>query len=230
MPSLKIGQKADFEQGLFVSLRKKGDSLTIRLLGDLYYNGVHFSDLGNNTFETAPCKRINFGEECPTCEKYTKVMAPVRKLKEQMKSLKSNKDKAVIEAQIKDIQEIAKPFKVKMNFYYPILNRDTGKAQIFKTSLQVRIKIDLENESGTDVFAYDWVVKRIEENPQNYYSLVRVDSAKMRPLTDEEKKEIEKASAWNMGELIDGNKSDSFPDREAVKPEEKGKKKDDMPF
>ena len=244
MPNLKIGERANFEQGgIFTSLKKKGDSILLRLLGNLYYNGVHLIPIGENKWQSSDCPKINTEEYCEICNTYAKAIKPVWELKKQLKTITNKKEKAIIKGQIEDILDAAKDNKVKVNFYYPILDRATGRAKIFKTSTSVRIKFDTELKAGIDVFAYDWTIVRVQESPQNYYSVVRVDSSQMKPLTDSEKAEIEKAKLWNVGEMVEGKQSDSFPDKpveekktdEEVKPPKEGENTEkvnpeDIPF
>jgi len=87
--------------------------------------------------------------------------------------------------------------KPKSKFYYPILNRDTGKAAIFRTSASVHIAIDSEFRDGIDVFKYDYKVTRVGgENPNKFYRVTRLPEP--IALTDEDNAELKKAKEMDL--------------------------------
>src|SRR3989304_7946564 len=98
--------------------------------------------------------------------------------------------------------------KAKVTFYFPILNRETGQAQIFQTGLSVRAAIEEYQRAGEDVYKIDWKVTRNEgENPAHYYGVVRLSEKK---LTKEEEIEYEKATAIDINAIIEGKQSKNF--------------------
>jgi len=108
-------------------------------------------------------------------------------------------------AEITQDLEEKKQIKVKVSFYFPIVDRETKKAAIFQTGLQVRNAIQEYEKNGIDVYKSDWKVVRNEgDNPANYYAVIRLDTTK---LDKDEEEELGKAAALDVEALT----SKSFP-------------------
>lgn len=111
--------------------------------------------------------------------------------------------------------------RAKSKFYYPILNRDTERAAIFRTSASVHIAIDSEFRDGIDVFKYDYKVTRVGgEDPNKYYRVTRLPEPKA--LSDDEKLELEKAKE------IDVAKETGAPRKSSVSPKDFDEEMDEL--
>jgi len=111
--------------------------------------------------------------------------------------------------------------RAKSKFYYPILNRDTGRAAIFRTSASVHIAIDSEFRDGIDVFKYDYRVTRIGgEDPNKYYRVTRLPEPK--PLSKDEEEQLEEAK------LIDVASETGAPRKSSVSPDDFEKEMDEL--
>ena len=109
-----------------------------------------------------------------------------------------------------------------MTFYYAVINREIEKAQIFKTSLSVRIAIDneqkiLEKFEGS-VYEYDYIVERTEQPGAGYYKLTRLDSKQTKEFTEQELEEYDIAKGWDLEEKINKSKKTSKTEEFTEKP------------
>jgi len=219
MPIAKIGDKTNLDRREFLELKSKGEKLKIRLASsDYYYEGKHFFQKENKDWEVTSCPRVNNELDCKYCEEYFAIK----------KQMKEETDKAKLDA----LDKKARMVKANIAFYYPALDRETGLAGIFKTTLMIRLAFEEQVKDGVDILNFDFIVKRTEK-PGSYYSLDRVDSADTSKLTKEEKAELEKAQKMNIGEIIGGKKgSMSFTPEEPMSDTVKTAKKvfDDIPF
>ncbi len=195
MPSFNLGEALNIDKGgMFVKLKSKGDKLKFRLIKGGYYDGKHFIKNGDKWVVTN-CPRIMNGEECEYCNKYTSIrtQADLLQDKEERESVMKEADK----------------YKVKMTFYYPIIDREDGKGKILQTTLSVRQELEQEYKDGIDVYEYDYVLTRTEESPSKYYKLTRIDSKQTKELTDKEVDEMGRLASLNLEELITGVKASS---------------------
>lgn len=216
MPSVNIGQKIQNidDRNPFIQLKSKDEKLHFRLVQIPYsYTAKHIllNELGN--YDVSDCERILNGGHCDKCDKYFE-------LKESIKNEENEKVKKTLENQ-------AKNFAPKMTFYYAVINREIEKAQIFKTSLSVRIAIDneqkiLEKFDGT-VYEYDYIVERTEQPGAGYYKLTRLDSKQTKEFTEQELEEYDIAKGWDLEEKV--NKSKKTSKTEEFNTEEKPTKK-----
>jgi hypothetical protein len=195
MPNAMMGDKLkEIDRGSgFINLKAKGDKAQIRFIrSDFYYSGKHFSQGADNKWIIQDCSRINEGNPCDTCQKAFDIL----------KELKGVEDENVK----KEIKKRAREFQPNVSFYYTVLDRETGEAKIFQTTVGIRIKLDAKLADGEKIMNYDYVVKRTEVL-SSYYTIDRVDSADTKELTEKELKEVEMAQGWNVQEMVDGNKS-----------------------
>jgi len=222
IPKARIGNKISLDRKQFLELKGKNEKIKIRIASaDYYYEGKHFTQKENSDWVVTNCIRVNDGLDCITCEEYFE-------LAKQLKELKS-KDKKD-EGKIKELDKEAGKYKPKISFYYPVLDRGTGLAGIFRTSLMVRLALEEKIEEGVDVLKVDFVVKRTEK-PGSYYTLTRVDSSETPKLTKEEKVELEKAREINMEDIVSGKKGKmSFEPNEEVETKEATDKDETIPF
>ncbi len=194
MPTSTIGNKTSIDRKEFLELKSKGEKVTIRIANsDYYYEGKHFQE-SDGEWTVTNCSRINEEQTCDLCEQYFEINREIKEVK-----------KAKDEKKVKELDKEARKVKANLSFYYPVLDRDTGLAAIFKTSLMVRLGLEEKKEDGVDILNSDFVVKRTEK-PGSYYTLTKVDSAEVVKFTKEEKEELEKAKKMNVGEIVGGKK------------------------
>ena len=194
MPVAEFGEKLNFSASKFNKLKSKGDKIQFRLLGKPFYEGKHFMEDSNSDsgWNVVPCPRINEGGECEICEMF-------------FAAHKSAKKDGLSKA---ETQKLTNPFKPAVIFYLPVLNRETGRFEIFQTSQGVRDQIEAKRELGTKVMERDMIVVRTEK-PGSYYSLSVVDSADTNPLTEAEEAEAQKGREANLEEYINGREDES---------------------
>lgn len=215
MPTATFGQKTTVDgQSKFVQLKSKGEKLHLRIINSSFaYDGKHFiqSEVRGGKWDISYCPRIMNSEPCPICEKYFELKKQIKDLKERKEAItpkdkKKLSDKEVlevakIERSIKELESESKNYNPKITFYYSVLNREVGLAQIFKTSVSVRKVFETDNENGVNVLEADYIVKRTEETG-NYYSVTRLDSKDTKPLTPQEEAQIERGKKWVLEEEV----------------------------
>jgi len=195
MPVAKVGEKTGLDRKEFLELKSKGERVKFRIAStDYYYEGKHFIKQENGDWVVTLCPRVNNEVACHYCQQYFAIRKDLKKAKE-------NKDTKAEKTLDKEAQKV----KPAIAFYYPVLDRETHLAAIFRTTLMIRLALEEQVEDGIDVLNFDFVVKRTEK-PGNYYSLDRVDSADTPKLTKDEQVELEKAKAMNVGEIVGGKK------------------------
>jgi hypothetical protein len=203
MPLAKFGEKTIFDgnQSNVFKLETKGQQITLRFLGDGYYDGKHFLKKDDGGWDVFYCPRIQNKKKCMYCEK----MFEARKTrKEELEKSKKDRDQKVLEEAENEI----KRFSPNISFYYPILDRDMEVARILQTVLTIRNKLEEEVDAGINVLKADYVLTRTQKSPAEYYSLVRLDSNQSKDLSPKEKKEVLKATSWKLDEILNpSNKS-----------------------
>lgn len=196
MPSARIGDKISLDRKEFLELKSKGEKIKIRIANaDYYYEGKHFFQGKGGDWTVTPCLRVNEKLDCETCERYFE-------LAEQVKDARNDGD----EKKAKELDKEARKYRANISFYYPVLDRDTGLAGIFKTTLSTRLKLEEKQNDGVDILKFDFIVKRTEKPGSDYYSLDRVDSADTPDLTKEEKEELKKAQELKIEDVVAGPK------------------------
>lgn len=182
---------------LFAQLKAKGEKITFRVIKTPYYDGKHFTRLPDNKWQIEWCPKIMSDEYCEKCDTYYAKMREVKKLKA---------DKKDNEAKV--IEEEAKPFKNKVTFYYPIINRETESVQILKVPQSIRIYFDIQASKGFDITKFDYVMERTEV-PGKYYDIDRKDSSMTQPLSEKEQVEWEKGQT--ILEKLENKRESSTP-------------------
>ena len=190
MPVAEFGEKISFSVSKFTKLKSKGDKLRFRILGKPFYDGKHFMEDSNSEsgWKVLPCPRINEGGECEICEMF-------------FAAHKSAKKEGLSKT---ETQKLTSPFKPAVNFYFPVLNRDSQEFEIFQTTQGVRNQIESQIELGTKVLERDLIVLRTETPGSGYYSLNVVDSADTEPLTEKEEAEAVKGKEANLEDYVNG--------------------------
>ncbi len=146
----------------FVQLKTKGEKIKFRIADKPFYIGRHWI----SERETVNCPRVNTGDKeapCQWCEK--------------------------AEAGEENPNHRSGSYRATLQFYYPIINRQTQEAQLFQTASQVHFQVKQAADAGINVYQSDWQVTRNEGSPATYYGVVRLDQT---PLTADEKKEATK--------------------------------------
>lgn len=182
---------------LFVKLKAKGEKITFRVIKTPYYDGKHFTKNAEGKWDIEECPKIMLDEYCEKCDTYYAKMREVKKLKAD------KKDK-----EAKVLEDEAKPFKNKVTFYYPIVNRETESVQILKVPQSIRIYFDEQAAKGIDITKFDYIMVRTEV-PGKYYDIDRVDSSMTKPLSEKEQVEWEKGKT--ILEKLENKKESSTP-------------------
>ena len=185
IPKADFGQPIKLGGGLFIRLESKGDKIKFRFAAGAVYEGKHFKKQNGNTIASF-CPRIMADKDCADCTKYYEY-------RELMRAEENKEQKDALD-------EEARKYKPKITFYYPILDREDGRAKILKTVITVRENLEAEVAAGVKVLDHDYVLTRIEKSPANYYSLVR--SPETKEFTKEEQVEFEKAKELKMEKIL----------------------------
>lgn len=195
MPYADFGEKVDFSASLFTKLKAKGDKIHFRIIGSSFYDGKHFMKTDDG-WDVVPCPRINEGTECEICNMFFAAHKDAKK---------RGLDKT-------ETDKLTRDFKPSISFYFPILNRETGRFEVFQTTQSVRNSIEEEVEMGTDVLNVDFIVLRTEKPGSNYYKTSRVDSKDTKALTKDEKAEVERGKKIKLENYINGQREESTED------------------
>ena len=195
MPEFQLGDKLNIDRGQdFIELKSKGEKVHLRFLpGTYYYDATHFVKKTDGGWDVFKCSRVMEDEKCDECEKYFDLI-------KQAKATSSEK-KAT------ELRKKANGHKATIRFYFPVLDRETEQAGIFKTSLSVRLRLEEEYSNGVEVLDYDYIITRTEKPGSDYYSLTRLDSKQIKKLTPKEVGEVKKASTWDVAEMVGGKES-----------------------
>lgn len=178
MPEASFDKDLNLPKGSdkYIKLTKKGDKLKFVIAATPHYETIHF--LPNK--DRILCARFNGDDptiECRYCDLYSEELDE-----------KGKDDK--------------KQYAPVTNFSYPVLNLDTGKAQVFQFNAKsIHYGIKRYFTEGVDIFKGKWSVERTEETG-NYYPLLYLGEAK---LSKEEIAELEKAKSLKLS----GKESDS---------------------
>ena len=183
---------------LFASLVSKDESIKFRIIAPPFYDGKHFlKDQETGKWVVSYCPKVMETEFCEYCQKYFEFIKAAKKITDTAKQVQAIKE--------------ANYFKSKIQFYYPIIDRESEQARILKTSLSIRIKVDAEVKLGVDVTKFDYVMTRTEKPGSEYYTLIRIDSSMTKPFSEKEQKEFEIAKAWDLKDMV-GNVKQSEED------------------
>lgn len=213
MPKLGLGEKAPHEKRGYdyLELESKGQKVYVRFLGGPVYDGKHFLQNPDGTWDVFYCPRIMHEKECAYCERYFAALKDIKELKKEDES--GNKKK------IKALEKVARSNNVNISYYFPVIERNMEEAKILKTTKSVKWKLDEEVENGIKVLDYDYIITRTEDPGAAYYSLTRLDSSQIKPLTEKEEEALKKAKSWDLEEIVI-SKDSSMEFGEDVKEEE----------
>lgn len=198
MPNAQMGSTLPIDsRGLFIDLKAKGESVTVRFAtAEFYYDGKHFTkDENTGKWVVTSCPRINEDAPCDMCDKFF-----------ELKKLAKESKKAGDKVGEEDLNNKARAYGAKVSFYYPVLDRETGMAKIFKTSLSVRLKLEDFLKAGTNVLGSDFTITRTERTGADYYTVIRVDSAEVKPFSEKDTAELQKAKEFVLGDIIENVK------------------------
>lgn len=218
MPKVEFGQKTHFDGGgktEYLELTVKDQKFHVRFLGAAIYDGKHFFQDEAGRWEVPYCARIMKKEPCEYCEKFFDAKRKMKEMRSELGEVDQmqGKDKAVY----KELEATAKRYGVTTTFYYPVLNRETQEAGLLKCAPSIRWMLDEEHSNGIAILDFDYIVKRTEI-PGKYYTLMRMDSAAVKPLTEKEQSEVGRASEWDLDSMVYGKQSsfdlehDDMPD------------------
>ena len=229
MPTSSLGKKIKgvdrTEQ--FMQLKTKDQKFKLRfVIPDYAYEGKHFVKGDDGKYTVTDCTKINNEVPCELCERYYEIIEPTYKLRRELKKLEENKtdenksQRMELKSEIEDIQKEARPYKVTVSFYYPVLKRGLNdlehpEATVFKTTLSVRLALEREQDNGVDITKFDYIITRTEAPGAGYYAVDRVDSAMTKSLSEEETKLAEIAIGWDLETLTQGKRYSSAQDEEA---------------
>lgn len=199
MPTeLAFGESMPGQGNLYLRVKKKGDQIQFRLAQNPTFVGKHFIEKETG-WDVPGCPRINSQEECERCDLFFKAKAELKKLEATKPT-----DPESLET-IKRLKNDVRQYGATVTFYFPILDRGTGRFGILQTTSGVRNKLNAQHEAGVDVFKKDWILRNTgSDNPNELYSLIPVDSADTKPFTEEEEAEFKKAQEFNPTEINDG--------------------------
>ncbi len=200
MPIAKFGEKTNLEKGStkIFKLTHQGEKATIRILGDGYYTGKHFIQKGDGGWNIFLCPRVMLDKPCMFCNQWSEKKA-------ELKELEKAKEKD--EAKIEEVKKGIRRFGPSIRFYYPALNRDTGKPMILEAPLSIRLKLEQFVEAEVDIFDSDFVYTRTEKPGSDYYTLIRKDSKDTPKLTEDEVVACAEALNWDLEKEVEGKPS-----------------------
>jgi len=210
MPDATMGHKNNLDRdSLFIELSNKDDWIRVRFVKqDYYYEGKHFEQV-DDKWNVSECEKINADGVCELCDKYDEIIRPKYELRKKIKDLGDSEvtfaERVKLKEEIERLETKAKPYKVNISFYYPVIDRAIGRARILKTVMTVRIALEKFLKNGDDVLSTDYEIVRTEVT-NGYYTITPLD--KPIEFSDEENSEYMKALGWNMGDLVNGRKSD----------------------
>lgn len=195
MPNAQMGSTLPIDsRGLFIDLKSKGESATVRFAtAEFYYDGKHFNkDETTGKWVVTSCPRINEEAPCDMCDRFF-----------ELKKMAKDAKKAGSAENEEKFNNQARPFGAKMSFYYPVVDRETGTAKIFKTSLSVRLKLEDFLKAGVKILERDFTITRTERAGADYYTVIAVDSLDSKPFTEKENEQMAKAKAFVLTDIIE---------------------------
>lgn len=192
MNRLGFGENMPSSGAGYLQVKNAKEQVQFRIAQTPAYSGKHFFQLEEG-WDIQKCPRINDQEECEYCELYFKAKAEEKKLKDtDAEAAKKWTNKA-------------REYQVSVTFYFPILNRNTGKFTVLQTTQGVRNKINAIAETGVDVFGREFILMNTGSKvPNDKYSVTQVDSADVKPLSEDEEAELVKAQEYDMDQINDG--------------------------
>lgn len=219
-----IGTPLPSSGGQFLRMKKAGDKVQFRIAQEPVFEGKHFTPIEGGKWKVTSCARINDGDQCELCEIFFAGMAEAKKYEEA-----ENKEKAT--ACKNSIPKGCKPSYI---YYFPILNRDTGKMAILQTTIGVKNRLDAEATNGVKVFDRDWVLSNTGKSKKDLYALSVVDSSETKEIEGEELAEFTKALNYDMmsigsGSTVNDNIAETEEDTSTTELE-KTEETEEIPF
>ncbi len=206
MPKVDFGEKTHFDGGKteFLELKNKDQKFRVRFLGSAVYDGKHFFKQADGKWNISYCPRIMNNKDCQFCEKFFEAKRLMKELKNEL----GEPDQMPVEKrnEYKRLENVAKTYGETTTFYYPVLDRETEQAGILKCAPSIRWMLDEEHSNGVKILDFDYIVKRTEV-PGKYYTLTRLDSSMIKPFTEKENEEIDKALGWDLDKMVYGKQS-----------------------
>lgn len=187
MPNFNFGDNLSFDRkDLFLELKTKDQRFHIRFVGGGNYDGKHFMQGDDGKWLISYCPRIMEEAHCEYCQLFFEAQKLLKETDESEKT------------KLKELEKEVRKYKAKITFYYPVINRETEKAQILKTSLSVRLALEEELKNDIDITQFDYYLTRTEKPGSEYYKLTRIDSSKTTSLSEEEEKALKIAKGLTL--------------------------------
>lgn len=217
MPLATTGQKLPNidRRSNFIRVTGEGQKVLLRFASNDYaYEGKHFTeykdDTGEKKFKIEDCPKINKELPCEKCDKYYELIKPNRELRQKQKATTDEAEKAQLEVQIKKVRDAARPYQVKITFYYPVLKRplaygEKPEAGIFQTTIMVRQKLEESQNLGYDITDFDFTILCTKKLP-NYYIVDRLDSSRTKPLDEKDQELLKQAREIDLSKIGDSEK------------------------
>lgn len=202
-----IGTPLPRSGGQFLRMKQANDKVQFRIAQEPVFEGKHFQQTEAG-WNVTSCPRINDNDPCELCDKFFSIKADEKKAKEI-------KD----EENAKMLGEEARKYAVSIAYYFPVLNRDTGKMAILQTTAGIKNEMDKQAGNGVKVFDRDWVLRNtgVKSPPKDLYSLTVVDSADTKAIEGDELIEFTKALNFDILKINSGS---TAPDQIAETKEE----------
>lgn len=203
MQRTEFGQDLPRSGGNFIRVKNTNDKVTFRLAQPPVHTGKHFLTTEDGKWNVVGCPRINENEECEHCNEYFNLMR-------MAKEAEASGDKGAAT----DLKEQARKNgrQVAIEFYYPVLNRDTGTFGILQTTYGIKKEIDAKYNNGVKVTERDMTLLNTGKPAAARYSLEVVDSADTQPLSEQEQAEFQKAKDYDTSKINSGQPEIEVPD------------------
>jgi len=172
--SLEFGKSMSGASSLFRRLGEKGDHIQFKIAQNPVYTGKHFQQKETG-WDITECVRVNNHEECDRCNEYFRIKALSKKAKASGNEEEHTK-----------LENEARDYNASIQFYFPVLNRNTEDFDILQTTYGVRNQLNEHFESGVDVLEKEWILRNTGIKGAKKYSLSMVDSAEVAPLSESE--------------------------------------------
>lgn len=198
MQTLDFDSDMPSSGSLYLRVKEKGDTITFRIAQNPGYVGKHFIETETG-WDVPGCPRINANEQCDYCDMFFAARAERKQLEGTKPTDKETLDK------IEGLKKEERKYGSTTTFYFPVLNRNTGKMGILQTTGGVRNKIKEFHDNGTNIFDKDFVLRNTGKPGKERYALTMVDSADTKEFTSEEKEELSKAIAYDLNQINDGS-------------------------
>lgn len=175
------------------------------------HTGKHFTNNEDGSWNVLDCSRINENSECELCEEYFSIM-------KEAKAAEDSGDKGAATELKEQARKGGK--QVAIQFFYPVLNRDTQSFGILQTTYGVKKKIDDMYNSGVKITERDMTLLNTGKPAAARYTLTVVDSADSGPLSEKEEEAFQKAKDFDVMTINSGGNSGPSEEVEEIPFEE----------